>query len=131
MLARLQRFIAFALVLSASVWAAFCIHRSEPVLAVAGALLILVGYAFFLAIEFAILNAVQSGHLAPRPSASQLIEAWWGEVVTAPAVFLWRQPFRSHAEPDSQPTDSTARSTHGVVFAGCFAAPSSCPPGVL
>jgi triacylglycerol lipase len=63
------------------------------------------------------LIAVQKGIVAPQPSAKELLKAWWGEVLTAPAVFLWRQPFRTGLEPNNL---SYLKSTHGVVFVHGF-----------
>ena len=83
-----------------------------------GVLTILLGYALFLAIEFSMLAFVQRNDPVPRPSARQLFRAWWAEVLTAPQVFCWRQPFRSHAEPDvTTPQDA---GTRGVVFVHGF-----------
>ena len=101
MLARLQKCVVVALVVSSLIWAAYLVHHGRPGWAVTGAALILLGYGLFLGIEFAILCFVQSSVPEPRPRAAQLLRAWFAEVVCAPKVFFWRQPFRSLAEPDS------------------------------
>lgn len=103
MLARLQKFITISLVCCAVAWAAWFVALGRPLWAGLGALLILFGYALFLGAEFVLLHFVQKGDVAPRPSVSQLVRAWFNEAITAPRVFLWRQPFRSNVEPDRLP----------------------------
>lgn len=100
MLARLQRFTTLSLVLGALAWAAWFLHLDRPWLAGLGAALILLGYALFMAGEFVLVAIVNRRDPAPRASAGQLLQAWWGEVTTAPAVFCWRQPFRAGEVPD-------------------------------
>jgi pimeloyl-ACP methyl ester carboxylesterase len=119
MLARLQKVLVFALVLASTLWLVILTHLGHPAWGFCAALLILFGYALFLGIEFALLNAVQqeSGP-APRARMKQLLRAWWGEIVTAPQVFFWRQPFRSHVEPDHVPADALGQ--RGVVFVHGF-----------
>jgi triacylglycerol esterase/lipase EstA (alpha/beta hydrolase family) len=103
MIARLQTFITASLLVAAIAWAAAWSLAGHPGWASTGALLILFGYALFLAVEFALLIFVQHAEAAPRPSLGQILTAWSGEIVTAPRVFLWRQPFRSRIEPDHLP----------------------------
>lgn len=118
MLARLQRFITIFLIGSAIAWAAVFSAIGRPLWASVGVLLILLGYALFLGAEFVILYFVQTGDVAPRPSIRQLLRAWCGEVITAPRVFLWRQPFRSNIEPDSLPERPDGR--RGVLLVHGF-----------
>ncbi len=117
MLARLQQFITFLLLIAASVWAAWFIGTGHPVWAMAGALLIVFGYALFLAVEFVLVWWVNGDDPAPKASAGQLFKAWFGEVLTAPRVFCWQQPFRSNSEPDFLPLQSGRR---GVVLVHGF-----------
>ena len=53
------------------------------------------------------------------PAPGQLLRAWLGEVVSAPLVFCWRQPFRSQVWPDHLPADAQGRRglllVHGFV----------------
>ncbi len=114
MLARLQQFTTLFLILAAAGWAQHFLGKGELTWAWGGALLILFGYAMFLAVEFMLLALVQHDGTAPRPTTWQLIRAWWSEALTAPQVFCWRQPFRSHAEPDFAP--SSAQGARGVVL---------------
>lgn len=118
MLARLQILISICLAVAAIAWVASFVAIARPVGAVVGALAILLGYALFLGAEFVILHFVQQGDVAPRPSARQLLSAWWGEVLTAPRVFLWRQPFRSNDEPDALPARPDGR--RGVLLVHGF-----------
>ncbi|MEO8155596.1 MAG: alpha/beta fold hydrolase [Rhizobacter sp.] len=117
MLARLQQFSTLSLFAMAAAWAAWFLHVGKPVWAMAGAALIVFGYALFLAIEFVLVWFVHGSDPAPRASASQLFRAWIGEVVTAPRVFCWQQPFRAQLEPDFLPHAAGRR---GVVLVHGF-----------
>jgi len=117
MLARLQQFTTLGLILAAASWVAYFVRGGSPVWAVGGALLILLGYALFLGAEFVLLWFVNRGDDTPRATVGQLVSAWWGEVLTAPRVFCWRQPFRSRAVPDYVPAESGRR---GVVLVHGF-----------
>jgi triacylglycerol lipase len=116
MLARLQQALTIGLVVLAAAWGAWFASRGQPLLAAAGALLVLFGYALFLGLEFVLLAWQHRADPTPRASARQLLRAWWGEVLTAPQVFCWRQPFRSRAEPDF--VDATGR--RGMVLVHGF-----------
>ena len=100
MLARLQQAITLSLIVLATGWAAWFGQQGRWGWSLAGALLILFGYALFLAFEFVMLAFTRGDDPAPRATPAQLLQAWWGEVLSAPRVFCWRQPFRSNAEPD-------------------------------
>lgn len=117
-LARLQQASTLGLVLAAAAWAVGFARAGRPGVALAGALAIVFGYAGFLALEFLLLARVHGSDPAPRASAAQLLRAWWGEVLTAPQVFCWRQPFRSRAEPDHLP--ASGRGRRGVVLVHGF-----------
>ncbi|NKI95193.1 alpha/beta fold hydrolase [Rhizobacter sp. SG703] len=121
MLARLQRFITLGLLLTALSWAAWFIHIDRPLWAGAGAALIVFGYALFLGLEFVCLYFVHGDDPAPRATVLQLLHAWIGEVLTAPQVFCWRQPFRSTSVRDHVPEHAPDRSTdRGVVLVHGF-----------
>jgi triacylglycerol lipase len=117
MLARLQRFITLGLIAAATAWAAWFVHVDAPAWAIGGVLLILFGYVLFLALEFVLLRFVNRGDPAPPASIGQLFGAWWGEVLTAPRVFCWRQPFFVNAVPDFLEAE---RGRRGVVFVHGF-----------
>ena len=118
MLARLQQAITIGLLALALGWAVWFGRQGQWAWAAAGALLVLFGYALFLAVEFALLAFVHGADPAPRASVAQLVRAWWGEVLSAPAVFCWRQPFRSRVEPDHLPGNAQGRL--GVVLVHGF-----------
>ena len=118
MLARFQQFTTFTLLVAAVVWAWHFSSVGRPLLAAFGAVLILLGYALFLAAEFILLACVHGQDTTPRATTRELIHAWWGEVLSAPQVFCWRQPFRSNAEPDS--ADGSAHGRRGLVLVHGF-----------
>ena len=99
MLAQLQRILTAALVALAAGWLLY--FRATPLMAFAGFLLITFGYAVFLGLEFLLLRFVNKSDPAPQASASELFNAWVGEILVAPKVFCWRQPFRAAAVPDN------------------------------
>ena len=118
MLARLQQLTTLSLVAAAAGWAIYFLMHKQPASAWIGALAILLGYSVVLAAEFVALASIQRQDAAPRASASQMLQAWWGEATTAPRVFCWRQPFRSEAEPDHVPHDNAG--SRGVVLVHGF-----------
>jgi triacylglycerol lipase len=117
MLARLQQFTTLSLLAASALWAAWFSSVGKPGWAIAGAALIVFGYALFLAIEFVLVWCVHGDDPAPKASATQLANAWWGEVLSAPRVFCWQQPFRSTREPDFLPAEPGRR---GVVLVHGF-----------
>jgi Alpha/beta hydrolase family len=69
-------------------------------------------YIAYLAILFIVIHTLNRLDPQPRASLGALTAAWLREVLTAPRVFLWRQPFRTFAQ-----ADNLAPSTQpGVVF---------------
>lgn len=118
MLARLQQAVTLGLLAAALAWLAW-FHPTSPVLALAGFLAIVLGYAAFLAIEFIAIKLVNARDPAPAPRWGQVLAAWWGETLHAPVVFCWRQPFRSNAVPDHVPTAGAA-GKRGVVLVHGF-----------
>lgn len=116
MLARLQQVITLGLLALAAGWFRF-FSSDHPLTAWMGAMLILLGYAVVLGVEFTLLALGHGGDAAPRAGAGQLLRAWWGEVCHMPRVFFWRQPFRSNAVPDFLPANATGRGmvlVHGL-----------------
>ena len=114
MLARLMQVLVIGQWLLAAVVAALLWRAGGPVMAVLGALLILGFYALVLALEFALLRLAHGQDPAPRASWAQLLGAWWGEARAVPAVFFWRQAFRSQLWPDHMP--QTVRGRRGVLL---------------
>ncbi len=117
MLARLQQLITAGLLCAALGWAVIWSIAGHPGWAASGALVILLGYALVLAAEYALLSVVQRGEADPAATFREMWRAWSGEIVTAPRVFLWRQPFWSRAEPDHLPT---GMARHGAVLVHGF-----------
>ncbi len=117
-LARLQQMVALAALVSAGVWWAAWWPQSEG-WAVGGGLMLLLGYAPVLAMEFAVMQRVNRRDPAPRLGLAACARAWWWEVRVAPLVFSWRQPFRWRALPDEQvpsaPGQTAAVFVHGFV----------------
>jgi pimeloyl-ACP methyl ester carboxylesterase len=118
MLARLQKLLVFTLIAASVIWATVLARSGHPAWGGAVAVVIVLGYAAFLALEFAALHSIPDDCPAPRARLSQLVAAWWGEVLTAPRVFFWRQPFRSRALADHVDEDCIGR--HGVVLVHGF-----------
>lgn len=117
-LARLQQALTLGALLAAALWAVVWIRAGHPGWGLAGAAFIVAGYAAVLAVEFALLRGVHGNDPAPRADAGLLLHAWWGEVLSAPVVFCWRQPFRSRRWPDHLPP--TARGQRGVLLVHGF-----------
>jgi pimeloyl-ACP methyl ester carboxylesterase len=118
-IARLQQAITLSLVGLAVIAGWYFAAAGEATRATIVPLVVLFGYAGFLAIEFVLVGVLHGDDPTPRASAWQLLRAWAGEVVTAPRVFCWRQPFRSGAEPDWLPAGAAGR--RGVVLVHGFA----------
>lgn len=85
---------------------------------VAGALLLLFGYALVLGLEFLAVAHVNRRDPAPRATARALLQAWWREVLAAPRVFCWRQPFCWRQLPDDHVPSTPGRPA--VVFVHGF-----------
>ena len=115
MLAHLQKLITLGLLAAAAGWL-FYSGSTSPWLAVAGFAAIALAYTGFLAIEFILLRLVGQGDAATRPSGQELLGAWLGEILAAPPVFCWRQPFRAHAIADHLAPPALLHGRRGVVF---------------
>ncbi|MES2415676.1 MAG: alpha/beta fold hydrolase [Pseudomonadota bacterium] len=119
MLANIQRFITLTLVAVAVGWLLYW-RNSAPLLALAGFMFVALGYTAFLALEFVLLRFINQSDPAPQPTIAELLRAWVGEVLVAPQVFCWRQPFRSRAVPDRLLPGDAAKRRPGVVFVHGF-----------
>ncbi|WP_425261850.1 esterase/lipase family protein [Rubrivivax sp. RP6-9] len=118
MLARLQQALTLGALLLALAWGVLAWRAGHPGWALGGGFLIVFGYALVLALEFALLHRVHGDDPAPRATPAQLLRAWAGEVLSAPLVFCWRQPFRSHRFPDHLP--AAAQGRRGVLLVHGF-----------
>ena len=118
MLARLQSFITLGLLVTAVLWIGLCSRAGLYAWALLGAAVLLTGHAVFLALEFALMTWSNRSDTAPQATLWQLTSAWWAEALSAPLVFCFRQPFRSHIWPDHLPTPVSGR--HGVLLVHGF-----------
>src|SRR6188474_1425155 len=114
MIARLQQLIAATLLVLTIVAVALGATTGPAWLAPAFVALVIIGYGLVLAIEFAWLRSSYAEGDAARPRAGQLFQAWVLEVMFAPRVFLWRQPFRWRTQRDHIP--AAARGRRGVLL---------------
>lgn len=119
MLARLQKIMTLTLLLAAVGWLAY-FWQQRPVLALAGFFVLILGFSAVLAFEFVLLRFINKSDPTPQPTRRELLCAWWGETVTSPQVFFWRQPFRSRAIPDQLSAQSVVVGQRGVVFVHGF-----------
>jgi pimeloyl-ACP methyl ester carboxylesterase len=117
-LARIQQFTTLTLLSAAVLWFVLAWRDGEPARAGVGAAVILFGYALTLAVEFMLLARINKRDATPPATLRQLLSAWLGEVVAAPRVFCWRQPFRSQRWPDHLPASAAGR--RGVVLVHGF-----------
>lgn len=117
-LARLQRIATLAIVIAVITWASAAIRSGRPDAAPLGALLIALGYAAFLGAEFLLLRRSFDASDPVRPRWHELVRAWLREVSLTPLIFLWRQPFRSSAEPDR--LSAADRGRRGVLLVHGF-----------
>jgi pimeloyl-ACP methyl ester carboxylesterase len=69
-------------------------------------------YIAYMAILFIATYLLNRNDPQPRATLGALLQAWLREACMAPGVFLWRQPFRTFAEPDNLTTSTQS----GVVF---------------
>ncbi len=119
MLAALQRFLTLSLLVAALAWLLY-FGRASPLLAAAGFVVLLLGYSAFFAVEFMLLRQLNKADPTPRASGRELLSAWWGETLTSPRVFCWRQPFRSNLVADQLGPPERVSGRRGVVFVHGF-----------
>ncbi len=117
-LARLQQALTLGALGLAALWALLCLRAGHAAWALGGVLLMLGGYAAVLGLEFALLRWAHGHDPTPRASVAQLLRAWWGEVLSAPQVFCWRQPFQSQRHADHLPAQAQGR--RGVLLVHGF-----------
>lgn len=118
MLARLLQAFVLVMALVALAGAAWLWNRQQPGWALFWLLLVLGLHAWVMAFEFLCLRIAHGQDPSPPARAGQLLQAWVHEVVTAPVVFCWRQPFFSRAVPDQLPSQAAGR--RGVLFVHGF-----------
>ena len=110
MIARIQQTIVFLLLAGMAAWAW---HVWPDFSRIYISLLALAGvYIAYLAILFIAIHRLNRSDAQPRATLWALMQACVREATTAPAVFLWLQPFRTLAISDYLP----ASDKQGVVF---------------
>ncbi|MEN9670331.1 MAG: hypothetical protein RL018_608 [Pseudomonadota bacterium] len=110
MIARIQQIFSFSLLLGFVLWICLVFPDFSRIFS---AFLVLASiYIAYLAILFVVIHRLNRDDLQPRATLWALIRACLREASTAPAVFLWRQPFRTQAIPDFLPSSEK----RGVVF---------------
>jgi len=114
--ARMQRMGLLALMAVISTWVVVGWNYVSVPFLILGALVVLLGHAGFLALEFGLLSIHGVDPRGRPPTRAQFLRAWAGEVVHAARVFGWRQPWRSHAVDDWVPHASRT----GVVLVHGF-----------
>lgn len=134
MTANLLRAVVLGALLAALLALVLGVRHGQPGVGSAVAVLIVLGVAPVLAVQFVLMHAVNKpahgvmqGHehhvaVPPRARLGQLACAWWHELRTFVAVFVWRQPFRSRAVSDvpvgtrALPGLAADRPSRGVVL---------------
>ena len=119
MLASVQRLLTLSLMALAFGWLLY-FGRASPLLAVGGFVTLLLAHSAVFAIEFVIVSQLNKTDPSPRASGRDLLKAWWGETLTSPVVFCWRQPFRSDTVPDQLGPPERVLGHRGVVFVHGF-----------
>lgn len=92
-IARLQALLTCAWLAALLSWLVW--HRGSPAVALGGAVAIALAHAWVLGLEFVLQRRVSRGDCVPAAGVAQLWHAWAAEVIAAPRVFCWQQPFRS------------------------------------
>jgi pimeloyl-ACP methyl ester carboxylesterase len=110
MIARFQQTIVFFILAGLGAWIWYVLPDYSRIYI--GFLALAVVYIIYLAILFIAIHRLNRNDPQPRASLRELSAAWWRETSTAPGVFLWWQPFRTHSVPDFLP----ATNQSGVVF---------------
>lgn len=117
MLARLQQAIVLGLLGLCVAWV-LAHAGSAPLRAAALPLMLVGGYLGVMAVEFMLMAVVSRGDSVPAARARALVRAWVGEVLTAPRVFGWWQPWWHDAVADQ--AGANARGRRGVVLVHGF-----------
>jgi pimeloyl-ACP methyl ester carboxylesterase len=103
MLARLQQSIVLTIACIALVASIVGAIKGNAWLGAIVIALVVSGYLAAIAFEFWLLHRSYAPGDPQRPAVGDLVRAWAAEIVIAPRVFLWNQPFRSKREPDHLP----------------------------
>jgi len=118
MLARIQQSIVLTIAFAGLAAAIVGAQSGRPWFGAAVVAIAITGYLSAIAFEFGLLHRSYAADDPERPSVRELARAWATEVLVAPRVFLWNQPFRSARHPDHLPAQ--ARGRLGVVLVHGF-----------
>ena len=110
MIASIQQTIVFLLLAGLGAWSWFVSPDYSRIYI--GFLTIASVYIAYVAILFIVIQYLNRNDSQPRSTMWTLFQAFVREASTAPAVFLWRQPFRTQAISDALQPSGKA----GVVF---------------
>jgi len=80
--------------------------QGRPIWALVVVLVVVLGHAWALGVEFVLAAWVNRREAGNTTSLSAWVFAWWREVRVAPQVFAWRQPFRWQILPDNESPQS-------------------------
>ncbi|NMM91529.1 permease [Rhodococcus sp. SRB_17] len=120
MIARIQQLGVLGTALAVAAWLFWCLPDS-PGWALAGAVLLALGWTLPLGLQFTWMARANRRDPAPRAGAGQVLRAAGAEVLAAARVFGWRQPFRSRSQPDWLPARAPgAAAPRGVVLVHGF-----------
>lgn len=119
--ARWQRWMVFINLALTAAWVVWQWPQS-PARAVGVPVLVALGFRLLMGLQFAAMVRANRADPSPRPSAGQLLRAWWAETGWATRVFGWWQPFRSQAIADWLPArnGAAAEPPRGVVLVHGF-----------
>jgi triacylglycerol lipase len=110
MIARIQQTVVFLILAGLCAWIWHVLPDYSRIYL--GFLTLAIVYIAYVAILFIAIHYLNRHDPQPRAMLWALLQACLREASTAPSVFLWRQPFRTHAVPDFLPTSQKP----GVVF---------------
>jgi pimeloyl-ACP methyl ester carboxylesterase len=110
MIASIQRTVVFFLFVGLGAWSWYVSPDYSRIYL--GFLAVVGVYIVYVAILFIVIHYLNRNDSQPRSTLWALFQAFVREACTAPTVFLWRQPFRTHAISDAlQPSNKA-----GAVF---------------
>lgn len=125
MLSQIQRLMTLGLLLTAFLWAIWALGKGRTGLAALGIALLFSWHAVLLGFEFLLMHFHNRKDRAPRATLKQVLKAWAREILVAPLVFCWLQPFRSQIFADqdlllSQASGDSRTNNRGVIFVHGF-----------
>ena len=118
MQANLLRIITVFLMTAATAWA-ISLSQIAPIVALVGAVAIILLYLPLMMLQFA-LSIAANWRTAPKGTFGwQYLQSFWGELWLSLDLFMWRQPFRPNQFADNL-SANTVSNRRGVVFVHGF-----------